>query len=86
MATVTPNAIMNLPQGMGLGTFKVATGTGSATAAGTVSVTTGLNTLLGFSVTPEGSTTLTVATSGANLSVDVTSTGGGTFSWIAIGY
>jgi len=77
-------AIMNLPRGEGLGTFKVATGeyTTSGTSA---TVTTGLNTILGFAVTPTSSgATLYATANGGTLTVTLTAAG--TFTWIAIGF
>jgi len=75
--------IMNLPQGMGLGTFKVATGESTATGT-SLSVPTGLNTILGFAVTPTTDVTIYASASGGNLAVTLSAAG--SFSWIAIGY
>jgi hypothetical protein len=79
--------IMNLPRGEGLGTFKVATGSGvSIAASGTATVTTGLNTILGFAVTPQAAISLSATASGGTLTVSNATATAGSFTWIAIGY
>jgi len=79
--------IMNLPQGMGLGTFKVATGVGgNATTAGPYSVSTGLNTVLGFAITPTSEVTFSATLPASGGTVTVNTSAAATFSWIAIGY
>jgi len=79
--------IMNLPRGEGLGTFKVATGTGvSIASSGTATVTTGLNTILGFAVTPEAAVSLYATVSGGTITVTNSTAAAATFTWIAIGF
>ena len=79
--------IMNLPRGEGLGTFKVATGSGvSIASSGTQTVTTGLNTILGFAVTPEAAVSLYATVSGGTITVTNSTAAAATFTWIAIGF
>jgi len=79
--------IMNLPRGEGLGTFKIATGVGvSIASSGTATVTTGLNTVLGFAVTPEAAISLSATVSGGTLTVSNATATAGSFTWVAIGY
>lgn len=79
--------IGNLPVAEGLGTFKVAGGTGvSIAASGTATVTTGLSTILAFSVTPEAAISLSATVSGGTITVSNATATAGSFTWIAIGY
>lgn len=79
--------IMNLPEGIGLGTYKIATGTGvSIAASGSATVATGLNTVLGFSVTPEAAISLSATVSGGTITVSNATAAAGSFTWVAIGF